>query len=292
MKIPLVFFSASGNTEYICKIVKKGMRRQDITLKEIPVQSVEKDPLDFEKISVLGIASPIYEFNFARVVRNWMKTIPIAENPKKVFFIDTSGGAPADAIKMAEEKLKSKNYKSIGALEVATPTLEPFFSNRWYPVVWKEATLNRAYYFGLSIGRKILKYQGGYVDFTIRLPGIGFLTRLMNWMGSSPWGNLVRGGDLVGYRALKCTQCLKCESECPMGAIKVDRKNVIDSQKCMFCASCVRTCPQGAFYIKYRPNAVLPKKDEGPMTIEGYIAPDSFIPTRKFVLSKSILDIL
>ena len=167
MKIPLVFFSASGNTEYICKIVNKGMKLQDIILKEIPVQTVKKDPLDFDKISVLGIATPIYEFNFSRVIRKWMKTIPVAESPKKVFFIDTSGGIPGDAIKMAEEIMKSKNYHSIGALEIAIPTGEPFFSNRWYPVVWKETTLNRAYYFGLSIGRNILKGQGKYIDFTI-----------------------------------------------------------------------------------------------------------------------------
>lgn len=292
MKIPLVYFSASGNTEYICKIVNKGMKRQDISLKEIPVQSAKKDPLDFEEISVLGVATPIYEFNFARVIRKWMKTIPVAESPKKVFFIDTSGGAPGDAIKMAEEIMENKNYNSIGALEVAIPTLEPFFSNRWYPVIWKEATLNRAYYFGLTIGREILKDQGAYIDFTIRLPGIGVLTKLMTWMESSQWGNLVRGGDLIGYRASKCIQCLKCENACPMNAIKIDRKKVIDPQECMLCATCVRTCPQRAFYIKYRPNAVLPKKDEGPKTIEGYAAPDSFIPAKKFVLSKSILDLL
>jgi ferredoxin/flavodoxin len=291
MKIPLVFFSASGNTEYICKIVNKGMKRQDIVLKGVPVQSAKNDLLNFEEISVLGIATPIYEFNFARVIRNWMKTIPVAETPKKVFFIDTSGGAPGGAIKTAEEIMKSKNYRSIGALEVATPTLEPFFSNRWYPVVWKETTLNRAYYFGLSIERKILKDQGGYVDFTIRLPGTGLLTKLMNWIESSPWGNLVRGGDLIGYRSSKCIQCLKCESACPMDAIKIDRKKVIDPQKCMLCATCVRSCPQRALYIKYRPNAVLPKKDEGPKTIEGYVAPNSFVPAKKFILSKSILDL-
>jgi len=291
MKIPLVFFSASGNTEYICKIVNKGMRHKDVTLKEIPVQSAKKDPLDFEKISVLGIATPIYEFNFARVIRKWMKTIPLAESPKKVFFINTSGGAPGGAIKLAEEIMKNKNYHSIGALEVAIPTLEPFFSNRWYPVVWKEATLNRAYYFGLSIAGKIVKDQGGYIDFTIRLPGTGILTNLTNLLESSPWGNLLREGDLIGHRASRCTQCLTCESACPMEGIKIDRKNVIDSQECMLCATCIRICPQGAFYIKYRPNAVLPKKDEGPKTIEGYVAPDSFVPAKKFVLSKSILDL-
>jgi ferredoxin/flavodoxin len=291
MKIPLVFFSASGNTEYICKIVNKGMKRQDIILKEIPVQTVKNDPLDFDKISVLGIASPIYEFNFARVIRNWIKTIPVTESPKKVFFIDTSGGAPGDAIRMAEEIMKKKNYHSIGALEIAIPTLEPFFSNRWYPVVWKEATLNRAYYFGLSIGRKILKDQEKYVDFTIRLPGIGILTKLMKWMESSPSGNLARSGELIGYRASKCRRCLKCENMCPMGAIKIDRKQPLDPQECMFCATCVRMCPQGAFYIKYRSNAVLPKKEEGPMTIKGYVTPDSFVPASKFILSKSIFDL-
>jgi len=292
MKIPLVYFSASGNTEYICKIVNKGMQRQNITLKEISVQSAKKDPLDFEKNSVLGIATPIYEFNFARVIRKWMKTIPVAESPKKVFFIDTSGGAPGDAIKMAEEIMKSKNYHSIGALEVVTPTLEPFFNNRWYPVVWKDTTLNRAYYFGLSIGRKILKDQEEYIDFTIRLPGTGVLTKLMNWMESSPWGKRMMSGDLIGYRSSKCIQCLKCESACPMDAIEIERKKVRDSHECMFCATCVRTCPQGAFYIRYRPNAVLTKKDEGPKTIEGYVTPGSFIPEKKFVLSKSILDLL
>ncbi|MHA1451145.1 MAG: flavodoxin family protein, partial [Candidatus Hodarchaeales archaeon] len=104
MKIPLVYFTASGNTLYACKIVNKGFQKQNIDMELIPVKRAEKHP-EILDADIIGIASPIYEFNLSRVIRSWMTTIPTSEDEKKVFFIDTSGGMPCDAIKIAEKMM-------------------------------------------------------------------------------------------------------------------------------------------------------------------------------------------
>ena len=109
MKIPLIYFTASGNTLYASKLVKKGFQRQKIDLELIPVKRAGKYPEILES-DIIGIASPIYEFNLSRVIRSWMSTIPVSENQKKVFFIDTSGGMPCDSIKIAEKMMESKNF--------------------------------------------------------------------------------------------------------------------------------------------------------------------------------------
>lgn len=47
----------------------------------------------------------------------------------------------------------------------------------------------------------------------------------------------------------KCSTCLKCESECPSGAIDIKRRYV-DSEKCIRCFRCVKICPEGNIKVK------------------------------------------
>ena len=84
-----------------------------------PVKRVKKHPLNLDNHPVLGIASPVYDFNFSRVMRNWMKTIPRASESKRVFFVDTAAGLPADSIRVARTIMQGRNYTLIGALLIA-----------------------------------------------------------------------------------------------------------------------------------------------------------------------------
>lgn len=44
-----------------------------------------------------------------------------------------------------------------------------------------------------------------------------------------------------------CSQCGKCETVCPIGAIHMENASVVtDSEKCILCMACVKACPEHA----------------------------------------------
>ncbi|MCQ2499462.1 MAG: 4Fe-4S binding protein [Lachnospiraceae bacterium] len=43
-----------------------------------------------------------------------------------------------------------------------------------------------------------------------------------------------------------CISCGACEGQCPVGAISLEDKAVIDADKCIDCGSCAGQCPVGA----------------------------------------------
>ncbi|MHA2297854.1 MAG: EFR1 family ferrodoxin [Candidatus Hodarchaeales archaeon] len=285
MEIPIVYFSAAGGTEYICHLVKRGLERQGMSTELVPLKRAKKGSLNHEKFPILGIASPVYDFNFCKAVRYWMKNIPHSSNPKNVFLIDTTAGLPADSMRVAREIMHEKNYSSMGALEVVAPTTEPFFAQRWYPLGWKKANLDRAFLFGIKLGYNLRNNLDNYIDFTINHLGANFLSNLtLKAEKNRYWYD-----GYIKQRKEKCSKCRACEKACPMGAIDISKENAIDGHECMFCVSCVRVCSSRALYISYRPKAVPPKKAVAPKLIKGYVNPEEYEPPREFLFKKNYL---
>jgi uncharacterized protein (DUF362 family)/NAD-dependent dihydropyrimidine dehydrogenase PreA subunit len=48
----------------------------------------------------------------------------------------------------------------------------------------------------------------------------------------------------------KCTQCMTCQDNCPVDAIKVSEVPVFDYQKCIQCYCCHEICPESAIGLK------------------------------------------
>ena len=43
-----------------------------------------------------------------------------------------------------------------------------------------------------------------------------------------------------------CVACGACESQCPVGAISMEDKAVVDAASCVDCGACEGVCPTGA----------------------------------------------
>lgn len=47
----------------------------------------------------------------------------------------------------------------------------------------------------------------------------------------------------------KCDACGSCVEICPVEAIKVEDKAVVDEDECIDCGACVDECPNGAIEL-------------------------------------------
>jgi ferredoxin len=274
--IPLYYFSASGNTKYCSELVQRGFQDRGISIELIRIKTVRNLPFpDKNKLyPAIGLAFPIYEFMIPRIVLIWLYQLPIANQTTPIFIIDTSGGLPCNSAEIAMNLLQKKNYDTMGILEVPTPTGEPFLDNKYYRAGWSQEILNRCYYFGALIAKKLREENNQLLD--LRLGRFRF-PKLTNYMyqyilqgqSSSKW--------LIRFDPSKCNKCGACERKCPMAAIDTQKfPDLINLNRCMFCATCIRTCPFHAIMISYRTKKIPPSATQTTKSRPGYIDPKRF----------------
>ena len=290
--IPLYYFSASGNTKYCSQLVQRGFQDKGVSIKLIRIKSVRDFPFPNKNKSypAIGLAFPIYEFMVPRIILIWLYQLPTADQTTPAFIIDTSGGLSCNSAEIAMDLLRKKNYEPIGVLEVPTPTVEPFFDNKYYPAGWNREILDRCYYFGALIAKKLRKEDEGFFD--LRLGRFRF-RKLTKYMYKFFIEGQSSSAGLIKFDPSKCNRCGACEQVCPMAAINIQQiPNLINHNRCMFCATCIRTCPYHAIKISYRPKKSPPSAIWTPKSRPGYIDPEKYHYSKNPSLGSGYLRLL
>jgi ferredoxin/flavodoxin len=75
-----------------------------------------------------------------------------------------------------------------------------------------------------------------------------FLTDFLRGKPSIAFSKLVTGRHAIDREV--CTDCGICASECPVGAIDLE-KHSVDTSRCVSCLGCVNNCPVGAIDMTY-----------------------------------------
>lgn len=79
MKIPIIYFSSSGNTKYVAQLIENGLKFVKLELELIQFNSIKRDTINFEEVEVLGIGAPIYAMAFTLNMFKWVKKHPIVK---------------------------------------------------------------------------------------------------------------------------------------------------------------------------------------------------------------------
>lgn len=282
LKIPIIYFSSSGNTKYIANLIKSGLIFANLQPELIPYNSIKNKRVNYEEFEVIGIGAPIYAMAFSPNMLEWVKNLPRLRKKIKFFLFDTNAGLPGTAIKYVRKILEQKNFKFIGALEVVVPTRDSVFeSNLLKHVKWSRKKIEKTFQFGIKLGNIIRKGNG-----------------ILDWSNSTLFGKIIRAyfrilenhlykyvSRLIGYNYKGCKSCKACETFCPTGAIKFNNKPIINHEKCILCFRCLRNCPSNALYFKLLPKA---KYFKGPRTVNGYIPPDDLLEEYRHKLKNRV----
>ena len=101
----VLYFSATGNTEFIAKELAKRLNDECINLLE-RIKTQDYTPLHSEKPFI--ICAPVYVCEMPRFMAKYLKKLPFSGS-KDVYFIFTSGGYCGISGLLAKKLFKSKN---------------------------------------------------------------------------------------------------------------------------------------------------------------------------------------
>lgn len=238
----IIYFSGTGNSEYIAKVIADEMKDEAIDL----FQKI-KDHDYSEMISQKPwiIVTPTYAWRIPRIVEEWLEKTMLNGN-QDVYFVMTCGGSIGNAQKYLQKLCREKNMNYKGCAEIVMPenyialfhTLQP---DEIQPIIEQ----------GCKKAVDIVEYikQGDVIPYS----QITMKDRLNSGIVNDVFYPLFVH-DKKFYITSKCISCGKCVQVCPLKNIELKDDKPIWKHDCTHCMACISHCPTEA--IEYGKNSI------------------------------------
>jgi len=243
MTILLVYFSATGNTARIAKVIAESLTAAGATVESIDITALaaHRQPIDLTAFEAMVLGMPIHSWRAPRVVREWLGTLN-GQGKRCAMFFSYGGFQVHPAHYSTQQILTAQNFVVVSSAEFLGA--HTFNIGGWHAMPGRpnQADLDlAAEYAKLAYQRltgddpEILgameqtEHTAEHLD-AIESLRFKVLTALPN-----------RGGAA-------CSMCSQCEEACPTGAMDAEAGEA-DPAKCIACLGCVANCPEDALRI-------------------------------------------
>ena len=232
----VLYFSATGNTEYIATELAKRLDDERVNLID-RIKRNDHSVLHSETPFI--ICAPVYICEMPRFLSKYLKEQTFSGS-KEVYFIFTSGGYCGISGVLAKSMFRKKNMNYRGHAEFKMP--RNYVASDAYAMLSPEETAERILESRAKADSVAADIRSGK-NLTARHV---FLFETLITVPFNPvWYKFkLRARD---FRATdKCVGCSKCASLCPLNNITLtDRKPVWGGQ-CTHCMACIGNCPTEA----------------------------------------------
>jgi flavodoxin/ferredoxin len=243
MKAAVFYFSGTGNTELVAKILHEGLTQRQYATDLIRIEDVlkKKVTVDVSQYDLIGIGSQVIGFAAPSLVYRFIRSLPKMKG-KKTFVFRTAGGvAPVNynASKPMIRRLKRKGYDVFyeRIFSISSNWITRFDGD----VIIKlhEATRKKT---GLMC-EEIMRGEK-------RVLRTGLIQKILMEcvMAVTPLFFRLVGKDYVV--SVSCTHCGLCIKNCPAGNIIEKDGKIKFNFSCNTCMRCVYSCPNNA--IKHK----------------------------------------
>jgi len=241
-KIPLFYFSGTGNTWWVSKRVEEKLRELGSDATAYSIEQLPGDKASQLAINadIIGLGFPIYGSDAPRNFHHFLDQLPTLNPPKPVFGFITQLAWSGDGCNFLKKKLGAKGYALTWAAEFKMPNnialgFSPLrYSNdyaKFKPLLTKDE--NRIAAFCEKISQGAPHRQHGSI-----------LDAVLGWVQRAPfrWAH-DRFREYWSIDAEKCTSCGICARFCPAGNITMIDGLPQYADKCIYCMRCFNYCP-------------------------------------------------
>lgn len=236
MKIILIYFSATGNTNKIAHIIKKRLIELSSEVIELNITNRNQriKELDLEEYNAALFGFPIYALRIPSPAREWIETIN-GKN-KKCGMLFTYGGVRVGIVHYETKKLlESQNFKVIASAEF--PMSHTYNLGGWNLNSERPNTKDReiAEQFADLFYKRLQETE----PYSLSIPNPNIDRVQMKKVS-----NVAKHGTPIPIFVKEmCTLCEICTTLCPTGAIT---SGLINKRSCIRCYRCIINCPEGA----------------------------------------------
>ena len=232
----VLYYSATGNTEFIAKQLADRLDDQCVDLLE-RIKKGDFTPLRSRKPFV--ICSPIHVCEMPVFMTDYLKKVKLSGN-RKVYFIFTSGGYSGIAGVLAKQIVKKKEKVYMGHAEFKMP--RNYLISEHYPMLSpkeNKARIQTSYEQIPEVADRILSRS------RLRARHI-FLFELLITLPFTPvWTKYMHTSEPF-HATNKCIGCGKCERVCPLNNIVMLYNKPAWKNSCAHCMACIENCPVDA----------------------------------------------
>ena len=241
MTITTFYFSGTGNSKWAANKLQEFLIRKGI---KNDVFSIEKQINEIPDLlaSTNGIAFifPVYGMNIPENMKGFMKSLNNfkRKNRKKwpFFVITTFGYVDGCGPYEVMRQLDSKQFRLVGytGLKMANNICTPASYNE--PIIEEEFE-KRLVIATAKIQKLASKISNGKrkIDFGMYF-FVGPFRKKMAKM-------VENGFNKLSIDEKRCTKCMLCVNNCPVGAIVSKEGKLVITSKCVACMRCYNNCP-------------------------------------------------
>lgn len=232
----VLYFSGTGNTEYIARLIAEGLGDECIDLFD-RIRTNDKSSLYSEKTYV--ICAPIYVCEMPLFLMKYLKSINFNGN-NKVYFIFTSGGYCGSAKVQAKLFSLKKNLRFLGCSEFVMP--RNYVANNRYAMDDEEVIYSKISKANKKINPVVEAIKN---ERKLKSRHVWLFETLI----IAPFAPIWTKYKLIAkdfYSTEECVGCGICEKVCPLNNIEVISKKPEWGESCTHCMACISKCPKKA----------------------------------------------
>jgi len=229
----VLYFSATGNTEYIAQELARCLEDECINLLD-RIKQNDHSVLCSEKPFV--ICAPVYVCEMPRFLSKYLKE-QIFSGSRDVYFIFTSGGYCGISGSLAKSMFRKKHMNYRGHAEFKMP--RNYVANDAYPMLGRTEVEERI----LNAHKMIAPVAANIQERKQLTARHVFLFEIIITLPFNPvWSKLkLRAKDF--YATDQCIGCGKCARLCPLNNITIRDRKPVWGDQCSHCMACIGNCP-------------------------------------------------
>ena len=232
----VLFFSATGNTEFIARQLALKLGDDCLNLLD-RVKRGDHTPLHSDKPFI--ICAPVYVCEMPRFLAKYLKQQTFTGS-REVYFIFTSGGYAGISGQLAKAMVRKKKMKYLGHAEFKMP--RNYVANDHYPMLPAEQVQERILNSCRHLEEVVADIQAGR---KLKARHIWLFETIITLPFNPVWSRLKYKTDDF-YTTDACVGCGKCERLCPLNNISLKECKPVWGQECTHCMACIANCPTEA----------------------------------------------